>query len=65
MAYGGVPGEHDTADAGVSEYSSRFGKASNSKGYYSFAVDPTMLGASSASLTKHPRSLALTDITIG
>jgi len=31
-----VPGEHDTADAGVSEYFSRFGKISNSKGYYSF-----------------------------
>jgi 3',5'-cyclic AMP phosphodiesterase CpdA len=31
-----VPGEHDTADAGVSEYFSRFGKASNNKGYYSF-----------------------------
>jgi len=31
-----VPGEHDTADAGVSEYFSRFGKASDDKGYYSF-----------------------------
>ena len=31
-----VPGEHDTADAGVTEYFSRFGKASNNKGYYSF-----------------------------
>jgi 3',5'-cyclic AMP phosphodiesterase CpdA len=31
-----VPGEHDTADAGVSEYFSRFGNASNNKGYYSF-----------------------------
>jgi hypothetical protein len=31
-----VPGEHDTADAGVSEYFSRFGKASNNRGYYSF-----------------------------
>jgi len=31
-----VPGEHDTADATVSEYFSRFGKASNNKGYYSF-----------------------------
>jgi Calcineurin-like phosphoesterase len=31
-----VPGEHDTADAGVSEYFSRFGRASNNKGYYSF-----------------------------
>ena len=31
-----VPGEHDTADAGVSEYFSRFGKASDNKGYYSF-----------------------------
>jgi len=31
-----VPGEHDTADAAVSEYFSRFGKASNNKGYYSF-----------------------------
>ncbi len=31
-----VPGEHDTADAGVSEYFSRFGKTSGNKGYYSF-----------------------------
>ena len=31
-----VPGEHDTSDAAVSEYFSRFGKASNNKGYYSF-----------------------------
>ena len=31
-----TPGEHDTADASVSEYFSRFGKASNNKGYYSF-----------------------------
>jgi len=31
-----VPGEHDVADAGVSEYFSRFGKASGNKGYYSF-----------------------------
>ena len=31
-----VPGEHDTADASVTEYFSRFGKASNNKGYYSF-----------------------------
>jgi hypothetical protein len=31
-----VPGEHDTADAGVTEYFSRFGKASDNKGYYSF-----------------------------
>jgi 3',5'-cyclic AMP phosphodiesterase CpdA len=31
-----VPGEHDTADTTVSEYFSRFGKASASKGYYSF-----------------------------
>jgi 3',5'-cyclic AMP phosphodiesterase CpdA len=31
-----VPGEHDTADAGVSEYFSRFGKVSGNKGYYSF-----------------------------
>ncbi len=31
-----VPGEHDTADAGVSEYFSRFGKVSNNRGYYSF-----------------------------
>jgi 3',5'-cyclic AMP phosphodiesterase CpdA len=31
-----VPGEHDTADVGVSEYFSRFGKASKNKGYYSF-----------------------------
>jgi 3',5'-cyclic AMP phosphodiesterase CpdA len=31
-----VPGEHDTADATVTEYFTRFGKASNNKGYYSF-----------------------------
>ncbi len=31
-----VPGEHDTADAAVSEYFDRFGAASNNKGYYSF-----------------------------
>jgi 3',5'-cyclic AMP phosphodiesterase CpdA len=31
-----VPGEHDTTDPSVSEYFSRFGKASNNKGYYSF-----------------------------
>ena len=31
-----VPGEHDTADATVSEYFKRFGKASANKGYYSF-----------------------------
>ena len=31
-----VPGEHDTADATVTEYFNRFGKASDNKGYYSF-----------------------------
>ena len=31
-----VPGEHDTADAAVTEYFNRFGKASQNKGYYSF-----------------------------
>jgi 3',5'-cyclic AMP phosphodiesterase CpdA len=31
-----VPGEHDTTDSTVSEYFSRFGKASANKGYYSF-----------------------------
>src|SRR6202042_771589 len=31
-----TPGEHDTADATVSEYFSRFGKASQNKGDYSF-----------------------------
>jgi 3',5'-cyclic AMP phosphodiesterase CpdA len=31
-----VPGEHDTTDPTVSEYFSRFGKASANKGYYSF-----------------------------
>jgi 3',5'-cyclic AMP phosphodiesterase CpdA len=31
-----VPGEHDTTDAGASEYFSRFGKASANRGYYSF-----------------------------
>jgi hypothetical protein len=31
-----VPGEHDTTDPTVTEYFNRFGKASDSKGYYSF-----------------------------
>ena len=31
-----VPGEHDVADATVSEYFNRFGRASANKGYYSF-----------------------------
>jgi len=31
-----VPGEHDTTDATVTEYFSRFGKPSDNKGYYSF-----------------------------
>ena len=31
-----VPGEHDTTDATVTEYFSRFGKASGNRGYYSF-----------------------------
>jgi 3',5'-cyclic AMP phosphodiesterase CpdA len=31
-----VPGEHDTADSTVTEYFSRFGKASDNRGYYSF-----------------------------
>ena len=31
-----VPGEHDTSDAAVSEYFSRFGKPSENRGYYSF-----------------------------
>ena len=31
-----VPGEHDVADATVSEYFKRFGQPSNNKGYYSF-----------------------------
>jgi 3',5'-cyclic AMP phosphodiesterase CpdA len=31
-----VPGEHDTSDATVSEYFSRFGKPSGNRGYYSF-----------------------------
>jgi 3',5'-cyclic AMP phosphodiesterase CpdA len=31
-----TPGEHDTADAQVTEYFNRFGKASGNKGYYSF-----------------------------
>jgi 3',5'-cyclic AMP phosphodiesterase CpdA len=31
-----TPGEHDVADASVSEYFSRFGKASQDRGYYSF-----------------------------
>jgi 3',5'-cyclic AMP phosphodiesterase CpdA len=31
-----VPGEHDTTDPAVSEYFSRFGKASENRGYYSF-----------------------------
>jgi len=31
-----VPGEHDVADATVTEYFKRFGRASGNKGYYSF-----------------------------
>ena len=31
-----VPGEHDTADAGVTEYLERYGKASGGRAYYSF-----------------------------
>ncbi|HVO45777.1 MAG TPA: metallophosphoesterase [Steroidobacteraceae bacterium] len=31
-----TPGEHDTADATMTEYFNRFGKASANKGYYSF-----------------------------
>jgi 3',5'-cyclic AMP phosphodiesterase CpdA len=31
-----VPGEHDVADATVSEYFARFGKPSGNRGYYSF-----------------------------
>ena len=31
-----TPGEHDTADATVTEYFNRFGKATNNQGYYSF-----------------------------
>lgn len=31
-----VPGEHDVADATVSEYFNRFGSPSNNNGYYSF-----------------------------
>jgi len=31
-----TPGEHDTADATVTEYFNRFGKASANRGYYSF-----------------------------
>jgi 3',5'-cyclic AMP phosphodiesterase CpdA len=31
-----TPGEHDVADAAVTEYFDRFGKASDNKGYYSF-----------------------------
>jgi len=31
-----VPGEHDTTDANGAEYFSRFGKASDNRGYYSF-----------------------------
>jgi 3',5'-cyclic AMP phosphodiesterase CpdA len=31
-----TPGEHDVADASVTEYFSRFGKASQDRGYYSF-----------------------------
>ena len=34
-----VPGEHDVADATVSEYFARFGKASGNRGYYSFDHD--------------------------
>jgi 3',5'-cyclic AMP phosphodiesterase CpdA len=31
-----TPGEHDTADPAVAEYFSRFGQASQNRGYYSF-----------------------------
>src|SRR6202012_3376417 len=31
-----TPGEHDVTDGGGAEYFSRFGKASNNKGFYSF-----------------------------
>jgi len=31
-----TPGEHDVADASVSEYFNRYGKASENRGYYSF-----------------------------
>jgi 3',5'-cyclic AMP phosphodiesterase CpdA len=31
-----TPGEHDTADAAVTEYFARFGSASQNRGYYSF-----------------------------
>jgi len=31
-----TPGEHDVADASVTEYFSRYGKPSNNRGYYSF-----------------------------
>ena len=31
-----TPGEHDVADAAVTEYFNRYGKASNNRGYYSF-----------------------------
>jgi 3',5'-cyclic AMP phosphodiesterase CpdA len=31
-----TPGEHDVADAAVSEYFNRYGKASDNRGYYSF-----------------------------
>jgi 3',5'-cyclic AMP phosphodiesterase CpdA len=31
-----TPGEHDTADPSVTEYFSRFGRASQNRGYYSF-----------------------------
>jgi len=31
-----VPGEHDTTDPTLTEYFSRFGRASDNKGYYSF-----------------------------
>jgi len=31
-----TPGEHDVADASVSEYFNRYGKASQNQGYYSF-----------------------------
>jgi 3',5'-cyclic AMP phosphodiesterase CpdA len=31
-----VPGEHDVADASVSEYFNRYGRASGRRGYYSF-----------------------------
>ena len=52
-----VPGEHDVADATVSEYFARFGKASGNRGYYSFDHDGVHLIGLVNVLSFHPGGL--------